>query len=223
MATVCIIILGFLIGNFLKAYADCIERSKYLIESKLDYTNDVCIGQKLSLTSIGTGIGFGMIYSQFGKSMEMIIGCTFVCFTMLLTIIDWKYMILPTFIIRWGMGIGVVGRLLQASLLENREILTESLLGAVIGYLLFMSVFYGSWWILKKEGLGYGDVRFMGMIGIYVGSHRIFLTILLASLLASLYGIVLLKIKGRSEPYPLGPFLSIGGLITFLWGSFIGQ
>ncbi len=222
MATVCIIILGFLIGSFLKVYMGYIERSKCLMETKLHCTSDVSIGKKLSLTSIGTGIGFGMIYSQFGKSMEMIIGCTFVCFTMLLTVIDWKYMILPTFIIRWGIGVGVVEKLLQASLLENREILTEAFLGAVIGYLVFMGVFYGSWWLLKKEGLGYGDVRFMGMIGIYVGSQRIFRTILLASLLASLYGIVLLKIRGRSEPYPLGPFLSIGGLITFLWGSFTG-
>ena len=222
MATVCIIILGFLMGSFLEVCMGRIERSKYLMETKLQCTNDVSIGKKLSLTSIGTGIGFGMIYSQFGKSMEMIIGCTFVCFIMLLTIIDWKYMILPTFIIRWGIGIGGVEKLLQASLLGNREILTEAFLGAVIGYLSFMGVFYGSWWLLKKEGLGYGDVRFMGMIGIYVGSQRIFRTILLASLLASLYGIVLLKIRGRSEPYPLGPFLSIGGLITFLWGSFTG-
>ena len=59
-----------------------------------------------------TGIGFGIIYSLYGMSIETIIDCTFLAFAIVLTMIDWEHMILPSSIISWGIMIG---------LLENKE------------------------------------------------------------------------------------------------------
>lgn len=165
-----------------------------------------------------TGICFGIVYYRYGLSIETVLGCTFVAFATVLTMIDWDEMILPTSIIRLGIGIGLIERIVQASALGSCLVLVGALMGAVAGYLLMMLIFYGSRWLLKKEGMGYGDVRLMGMIGLFVGLQTLFLAILISSILASIYGIVALKIKMKNEPYPLGPFLNIGGVLVFLWG-----
>lgn len=166
-----------------------------------------------------TGLGFGFIYYQYSYSLETLLYMTFLCFAIVLTMIDWDYMLLPTQIIRWGFGIGLAVRILQSLLQNNRYILIEAVLGAVIGYGLFMLVYYGSEWLLKKEGLGYGDVRLMGFIGLFVGINQLFLMIIISCILASIYGLVLLKVRKSSEPYPLGPFLNVGAFIVIMWGE----
>ena len=59
----------------------------------------------------------------------------------------------------------------------------------------------------------------MGFIGLFVGLNALFLMIIIACILASVFGLILLKVKKKSEPYPLGPFLNIGAFIVVLWGS----
>lgn len=245
MNDILIIFLGILVGSFLNVCIYRIPRDESILYPRSHCTNCGHTLGSLELVPILSYIGlrgkckycqcrispcymgieiltgscFGMLYGQLGESIEMLIGCTFVCFAIVLAMIDWAYMILPTSIIRWGIGIGIIERILQARLLQNGSILEDAVWGAVVAYLLFMLVFYVSRWFLKKEGLGYGDVRFIGMIGFYLGIHRVFISIFLSSLLASIYGVILFKIRRKSEAYPLGPFLSIGGMITFLWGS----
>ena len=147
--------------------------------------------------------------------------CTFLVFAVILTMIDWDHMLLPTSIIRVGFGMGVIEVGIQSMLFQDWSLLLDAMIGAVLGYGLFVGLYYGSKWLLKKEGLGFGDVRLMGMIGLFVGVRGLCLVLLIASLLASLYGVILLRIRKKSEPYPFGPFLNIGASITLLWGTSI--
>ena len=180
---------------------------------------------KISSRYIGielfTGICFGMVYNHYGLSVETLLGCTFIAFAIVLTMIDWDEMLLPTSIIRWGIGVGLIERIFQAKVMGSWMILGNAIMGGIVAYLLLMLVYYGSKWLLKKEGMGYGDVRLMGFIGLFVGLHTLFIALLISSILASIYGIVLLKIRQNSEAYPLGPFLNIGGVCVFLWGNTI--
>ena len=166
-----------------------------------------------------TGMSFGYIYSLYGMSFQTLMGCTFFVFAIVLTMIDWDYMLLPTRIIYCGIGIGIIEYVVQGLLSKEWIGLWQAMLGAVIGYGLFALLYYGSQWIFKKEGLGYGDVRLMGLIGWFVGVQQIGLVILVAALLASVYGIVLLKVRKSSAPYPFGPFLNMGACIAMLWGT----
>ncbi len=166
-----------------------------------------------------TGIGFWLIYYRYGYSIETLIVITFFCFALVLTMIDWDYMLLPTSIIRWGIGIGLMERLAQSLILDNWYILVEALLGAIIGYGLFVLVYYGSQWLLKKEGLGYGDVRLMSFIGLFIGLNYLFLMIVISCIGASIFGLILLKIRKSSKPYPLGPFLNLGAFIVIIGGN----
>lgn len=165
-----------------------------------------------------TGICFGFVYMQYGISLETLLYCSFVIFGITLTMIDWDHMLLPTSIIRVGALAALIFKVLQSTLQGDWQILVQALLGGVVGYFLLYVVFYGSKWLLKKEGLGFGDVRLVGMIGLYLGLEHLFTAIIIACVLAAVYGIVLLMVKKKSEPFPLGPFLNGGAFITILWG-----
>ncbi|MBE6022429.1 MAG: prepilin peptidase [Cellulosilyticum sp.] len=185
------------------------------------------VGRSIGVEAI-TGVGFVGIYSYYGRSMEMLIMWTFFAVTLILTIIDWKKMLLPTCVIKWGLIIGMVEKLFQVIELGHWQNMILSLLGAIVGYGIFAILYSVSKRVLKKEGLGYGDVRLVGLIGFFVGVQNLFMAIFIAALLASIYGAFLLKKKRLSEPYPFGPFLSIGSYTSLLWGTqimnwYIGQ
>lgn len=213
-----IILIGGIVGSLVNV---CIDRMRN--EKNVLFPIRVHYRRKISLRYVSinffSSISFGIMYYCYGISIETVLGCTFIAFAIVLSMIDWDQMILPTSIIRWGMGIGLMERIVQAKITESWFILADALMGAIVGYLLLMFIFYTSKWLLKKEGMGYGDVRLMGMIGLFVGLHMLFLTLLISSILASIYGIGLLKTKMKSEAYPLGPFLNIGGVLIFMWGN----
>lgn len=196
---------GIAIGKVLNSYIDQIVQEEKYLKYK------VC-------TELLTSICFIIIYYYSRLSMKTMLGCTFVVFAIVLTMVDWQEMILPTSIIKWGCLIGLMERVIQSLITESWMLLVDALVGAVVGYLLFMGIFYSSQWILKKEGMGYGDVRLMAFIGLYTGLSTLFLAVLIGSLLASIYGIIRLGFHKKSEAYPLGPFLNLGGLVALIWG-----
>jgi len=77
--------------------------------------------------------------------------------------------------------------------------------------------------ILKKEAMGMGDVKLLGMIGSFLGCPWVFFTIFCSSLLGTIVGIVLIAMKktdirGR---IPFGPYLAMGAVISIFFGKAI--
>lgn len=66
--------------------------------------------------------------------------------------------------------------------------------------------------------MGFGDVKFMGALGLYFGITNIIIITLMAFLLAAVISIFLLatKIKKTSEYIPFGPFIVIACLISII-------
>jgi leader peptidase (prepilin peptidase)/N-methyltransferase len=69
--------------------------------------------------------------------------------------------------------------------------------------------------------MGWGDVKLAAFIGLATGFPLVllalFISIVSGGLVASI--LLLLKIKGRKDAIPFGPFLSLGTLLTLLWGD----
>ena len=177
------------------------------------------ISPRYMCIEILTGIGFGTIYTIYGTSSQTIFHCIFLSFMIVLTMIDWDHMILPTRIIMWGTGFTLIIKLIEYSINREIVVLLESILGGLAGFLIFWLLYKGSIMILKKEGLGYGDVRLMGLLGLYIGIDYIFLMIIIACIVASIFGIIFLAINKESRPFPLGPFLNLGAFIIILYGD----
>ncbi len=75
--------------------------------------------------------------------------------------------------------------------------------------------------VTKGKGMGWGDVKYVLFLGLALGFPGGILAIFLAFLLGALISIALifLKYKKLGATVPFGPFLSLGALITLLWGD----
>lgn len=77
--------------------------------------------------------------------------------------------------------------------------------------------------IITTKGMGWGDAELLLVIGLFLGIKSTILTILLSFILGGFIGFMLiaLKIKSRKDYIPFGPFISLGALISILWGDLI--
>ncbi|HHX01769.1 MAG TPA: prepilin peptidase [Firmicutes bacterium] len=118
--------------------------------------------------------------------------------------IDLKHRKLPNVITIPGMVIGIVLALIGWSVP-----ISASLLGVTISGGLLMVI------VLITKGMGMGDVKFVGLIGAFIGPWPALGSIFIASLMGAVSGSIYLFItkQGRKTPIPFGPFLALGALI----------
>ncbi len=97
-----------------------------------------------------------------------------------------------------------------------------SLLGILVGGgLIYFCGFIGKI-ILKKDAMGFGDVKLMGVIGGFLGWKLAVTTFFLAPFLGLLFAIPKLIYKNE-RVIPYGPFLSLAAFICLLFrGVFLG-
>ncbi len=74
--------------------------------------------------------------------------------------------------------------------------------------------------IFRKEALGGGDVKLMGMIGAFLGWKLVLVTFFLAPVLGCGVGLVM-KIRFKKEVIAYGPYLSLAALISLFFGDAI--
>ena len=98
--------------------------------------------------------------------------------------------------------------------------LESAVIGAIVGYLSFWSIFWAFKLITGKDGLGYGDFKLLALLGAWLGWEALPLIILLSSLLGSIAGGTLIA-TGReaSRPFSFGPYLAAAGFVALMWGD----
>ena len=97
----------------------------------------------------------------------------------------------------------------------------DHLIGAVAFGGFFLLIYYGAIWVLKKEGLGFGDVKFAFAAGLLLGWQRMLFAMLIASVSASIILLVVRRVRGdeQDREYPFGPFISIGIAAALFFGA----
>ena len=90
-----------------------------------------------------------------------------------------------------------------------------ALAGSIAGALLLFLVV-----VISRGGMGMGDVKLAGLLGLMVGFPLIFVALFVSIWAGGLVAVALLISgrKKRKEMLPFGPFLCIGGLAALLWG-----
>jgi leader peptidase (prepilin peptidase)/N-methyltransferase len=103
---------------------------------------------------------------------------------------------------------------LGLAVLQGRGV--NALAGGAVGFGLFLTIYY-----LARRGMGQGDVKLAGLLGLINGWPLILLAVLLSFISVGLVASVFLAMrsKGRKDPVPFGPFLVGGSLVAFLWGQ----
>ena len=136
-----------------------------------------------------------------------------VSFGALLGLIDLRTGFLPLRLSWFTTALAVVGVVLSAWLLGDWWVLA----GAGIAGALAAGFFWLVWRL--SSGLGYGDVRLAGLIGLVSGSGGAalaFWSILLGTLIGAVWGLVLRWRRRADGPFPYGPALLLGPLLALL-------
>jgi len=174
------------------------------------------ISWQYPLVELLHGLGYVFILYQFGFSWPTLVYCLFFSSLVVVTFIDLSHQIIPDVITLPGM---VLGLITGSTILPLGPF--RSFVGLIVGGGIFYLIAVLSVVILKKEGMGGGDIKLIAMMGAFIGWKGVLLTIFLAALSGSVSGILLISLKGRnrSEPIPFGPFLVLGALVSLFWGS----
>lgn len=131
------------------------------------------------------------------------------------TWIDLDHWILPDKITLPGILIGLL-----SSVTYSYVTPWESLLGLLFGGGILYLIAWGYQLATKKDGLGGGDIKFLAMVGAFLGFQGALITLLLSSMIGSLLGIFLMVVKGKrsNTAIPFGPFLAGGAGAAFFFG-----
>jgi leader peptidase (prepilin peptidase)/N-methyltransferase len=76
--------------------------------------------------------------------------------------------------------------------------------------------------LIHQKGMGMGDVKLVGVLGLYLG-RAVVPAIFIALILGVVVGAAVIAAKGMSDgrrtKIPFGPFLAVGALIAFFVGD----
>jgi leader peptidase (prepilin peptidase)/N-methyltransferase len=179
----------------------------------------------------------GLIYLKFGLGIHWLVYFLFCAALIVLAFIDADHRILPDVITLNGLWIGLaisiflwlpgplIARLLQGLGVADpgpRLIsIVSSLIGAAVGGGLLWFVREAYFRLRGAEGMGFGDVKMMAMVGAFIGTALTLFTILVGSVLGSIIGITLMRFAGKDRQYelPFGTFLSFGAILAVLYGN----
>lgn len=183
------------------------------------------ISIRYPLVELANALFYVAIFQRTGLTWGFPVLAALVSMTIVLVYIDLEIQILPDVIDLPGVGLGLlVGGLHMGadypSLLLSSTLI-ESFAGAAAGagILLVIAMLYKL--VRKIEGMGFGDVKMMAMLGAVVGWEPLFPILVLSSVAGALVGIPLAM---RSEAkmqvaLPFGVFLGL----AFLFVLFFGQ
>ncbi|MFZ0483955.1 MAG: prepilin peptidase [Desulfobacterales bacterium] len=174
------------------------------------------ISFRYPLVELMTGTLAIAILFKFGLTLEGAIYFVFMSSLLVITFIDIDHKIIPDIISLPGIPIG-----LAASFVLPAMTFTSSLLGLLAGGGSLLLVAWTYSLITRKEGMGGGDIKLLGMIGAFVGWKGVIFTIFAASLTGTLVGMIVMLLKGKNLKFaiPFGPFLSIGAMSYVFFGE----
>lgn len=180
------------------------------------------ISARYPAVELGTALLFGLTAWHFGPGWHLPAFLYLVAVGIALALIDLDVHRLPNAIVLPSyLAAGVL--LGGAALLEGEPqvLLRTALAGAVL------YAFYFVLALVYPAGMGFGDVKLAGVLGMYLGFlgwGQVVAGGFLGFLLGGLVGIVLMLAgrAGRKSKIPFGPFMLVGaGIAVFFGGSLV--
>lgn len=188
------------------------------------------ISPRYPLVELLTGVLTVIFALRYWPSPLWLVCCLAALYMLIaITFIDIDFMIIPDGL---SIGLAVLGLLASAvnPFFEGAwtQRLLSSLGGAATGFGIIWILALVGEFIFKKEAIGGGDLKLMTAAGALAGWQAVVFTLMIGSVLGSIYGgaLMLSKKLGRKEPIPFGPFLCAALLFylyrpvplsTFLW------
>ena len=170
---------------------------------------------------LGSGFLFAFTYWHYGLSIDFAVIAFYGCLFIVLGVIDLEHglildkIVYPAAVVALIIGVfrpppGIIDVSLPWLGIVN------GVIGGAIGFafLLIPALIY-------PKGMGWGDVKMAGLIGLVTGFPLVLVALLMGVILGGLVAgaLLLFKIKKWREAIPFGPFLSLATMVTLIWGS----
>jgi leader peptidase (prepilin peptidase)/N-methyltransferase len=169
------------------------------------------ISPRYPVIELLAALAFAAVVLVRGLDDDLILELPFVAALIALAGIDFDHKLLPNKIVYPLAAYGVIATLL----VESDDLVEHVIAGAGAFTFLLVAV------IAYPRGMGMGDVKLAGAMGLYLGASVI-PALLVAFLSGSLVGVVILAREGaaaRKKAIPFGVFLAIGGIVGLLAGA----
>ena len=174
------------------------------------------------LVELSTAMLFLIMFYHFGLTLEFLLALAFIAVLLPISVIDARYYIIPNVIIVTGLILGVV--IVSAIAYQRTDVwyLLTRFIGAVAGGLVLWLIAVIGSAVLRKKAMGGGDIKLMGLIGLFLGAWpELVMVIAFSALSGAIVGsaLILSGRKSRQSPIPYGPFLAGAAVLVLLWGD----
>ena len=144
-----------------------------------------------------------------GLNVDSLLYCLLISALITLSVIDWR-----TYEIPIGINIFILTLGLIMTVLHYGDWLNH-----VIGFLAVSVFIYIIILATKGRGMGGGDMKLMAAAGLMLGWKEIILAFILGCILGSVIHVIRMKVSKAERTLAFGPYLSLGILITVLFGQ----
>ncbi len=177
------------------------------------------ISSRYPLVELATGVLFAVMAVNFGWHAVLPAYLYLAAVGVALAMIDFDHHRLPDALTlpSYPVALALLG--VAAIAEDGHTPFLRALLGMVV-----LFAFYALMWLVYPAGMGLGDVKLSGVLGLYLGWlgwGALVVGAFSAFLLGGLVGIgvILFAGGGRKTKVPFGPFMLLGALIGILWGQ----
>lgn len=238
-------LLGAAIGSFLNVCIDRIPAGKSLVkppshcdacDHRLAVKDNVpvfsfirlrrhcrycqaTIPWRLFWVELGSGLLLAFVYWRYGFSVDFAVTAGYCYLFIVIMVIDLEHKLILNKIVYPAM---VVALIISIFLPQSRIIplpwpeAVDGVIGGAVGFVLLLIPA-----LVYRGGMGWGDVKMAGLIGLVTGFPLVFVALLMGVIVGGLVAgiLLLLRKKTRKEPIPFGPFLAVATIATLLWGN----
>lgn len=169
-------------------------------------------GEKISpqypIVEMLNGIIYLLLFLKLGYTILFIKYAILGSLLIIISFIDYKLRIIPDKLIRFGLFTGIIFNIISF----NGDFV-NGFIGLFVGGGIFLIIaIFGP--------MGGGDIKLMGVLGLWLGWKHILVVSLLSFIIGAIVSILLLitKIKGRKDTIPFGPFIAIATMVVILYG-----
>ena len=153
---------------------------------------------------------FNVLLYFVGASVRFYLYLIVICALAIETSVDSRFRVIPDEVHIIILLAGII------NLVFDFKNVISYVFGALIGGGIFLGLALLSLLILRKEGMGYGDVKLMLSLGFFFGAKNILVITLISFVFGAIIGgVILIVNKNKTDGYiPFGPFIAIGALIV---------
>lgn len=201
-------ITGMVAGSLINLYINLPKTNV----SFLKWYTGICLRSiKGIIIEMGLGIIYLMLFGIKGFSLEFASFCIIIAVLLAASLKDMQNKTIPNDLVIFALAVGVLMAVLRFSI------------SGVINSLAALLIAGGSLWLVSffsKGGVGMGDVKLMGCVGLLLGFENTVSIMILSVIASGLAGIIMLITKklDRKSYMPFAPFIFIGTILAAFLG-----